>query len=261
MADVCHYKESLRRCHQEFSRPVRLCNPESSQRLSVKITLTARREIFIVHAMKKPRDANEINHIRERILAAALDIIVQEGYPALTMRRIASRIGMTAPNIYNYYQNKDEIYISLVIRGFEILQREMTSAYNAHKDPLERGAALARAYINFGLKHSSYYDIMFTYPTPKYNDYVGTPLEKLSEVEYKISMNIVKLVFDAVQSLIGEATPPNEQTVQVRFIAAWSMLHGMVSLYNSKVVRYTVEDTEAIYEKTIAEFLNLLLHR
>jgi len=211
--------------------------------------------------MKKPRHINEIKNIQNRILEAALDIIVQEGFPALTMRRIASRIGMTAPNIYNYYKSKDEIYISLVIQGFEILQRELTSVYNEHQDPIERGKALARAYINFGLMHSSYYDIMFTYPTPKYNDYLGTPLEKLSEVEYRISMDIVTLAFNAVKELITGKLAEDEQALQMYFIAAWSMLHGMISLYNSKVVRYTVQDTEAIYEKMIPELLNILLRR
>ena len=227
----------------------------------MKIALTCRCEIFIVHAMKKPRDVNEIKNIQSRILEAALDIIVQEGYPALTMRRIASRIGMTAPNIYNYYKSKDELYISLVIQGFEILQRELISVYDAHEKPIERGAALARAYISFGLKHSSYYDIMFTYPTPKYDDYVGTPLEKLSEVEYKISMDIVTLAIDAVKALMDEQLACDDQFVQMRFIAAWSMLHGMISLYNSKIVQYTVQDAEAMYEKMITEFLQLLLRR
>jgi len=211
--------------------------------------------------MKKPRDVSAIKNIQNRILDAALDIIIQEGFPALTMRRIASKIGMTAPNIYNYYKSKDELYISLVIQGFEILQRELTSVYEAHQDPVERGAALARAYINFGLKHSSYYDIMFTYPTPKYNDYVGTPLEKLSEVEYKISMDIVALALDVVKSLMSEELAGDEEKVQMYFIASWSMLHGMISLYNSKVVRYTIQDTEAIYEKMIPEFLKLILRR
>jgi len=211
--------------------------------------------------MKKPRDISAIKNIQNRILEAALDIIVQEGFPALTMRRIASKIGMTAPNIYNYYKSKDELYISLVIQGFEILQRELTSVYEAHQDPVERGAALARAYINFGLQHSSYYDIMFTYPTPKYNDYLGTPLETLSEVEYKISMNIVALALDVVKSLMSEELAGDEEKVQMYFIASWSMLHGMISLYNSKVVRYTIQDTEAIYEKMIPEFLKLILRR
>lgn len=211
--------------------------------------------------MKKPRDINTIKNIQERILDAALDIIIQEGFPALTMRRIASRIGMTAPNIYNYYTNKDELYISLVIKGFEMLHRELVSVYDAHENPVERGEALARAYIDFGMKHCSYYDIMFTYPTPKYDDYVGTPLEKLSEIEYRISMDIVTLAFNAVKSLLDEEFAGDEQKVQMYFIAAWSMLHGMISLYNSKVVRYTMQDTDAMYEKLITEFLQLFLRR
>lgn len=211
--------------------------------------------------MKKPRDIITIKNIQERILKAALDIIIQEGFPALTMRRIASRIGMTAPNIYNYYTSKDELYISLVIKGFEMLHRELVSVYDAHENPVERGEALARAYIDFGMKHSSYYDIMFTYPTPKYDDYVGTPLEKLSEVEYRISMDIVTLALNAVKSLMGEELAGDEQKVQMYFIAAWSMLHGMISLYNSKVVRYTMQDTDAMYEKLITEFLQLFLRR
>lgn len=211
--------------------------------------------------MKKSRDENEIKNVQERILEAALDTIVQEGYPALTMRRIASKIGMTAPNIYNYYKGKDEIYISLVIQGFAILQRELMSVYDAYEKPIERAAALARAYINFGLRHSSYYDIMFTYSTPKYNDYVGTPLEKLSEIEYRISMDIVTLALNAVKALMGDEQAGDDQAVQMRFIAAWSMLHGMISLYNSKIVQYTIKDTEAMYEKMIAEFLQLLLRR
>jgi hypothetical protein len=37
------------------------------------------------------------------------------------------------------------------------------------------------------------------------------------------------------------------------------MLHGMISIYNSKIVSYTTQDQEAMYEKLIAEFLQLLL--
>jgi AcrR family transcriptional regulator len=208
--------------------------------------------------MKKPRDIKEVEGIQGRILGAALGIIVQEGFPALTMRRLASRIGMTAPNIYNYYKSKDELYITLVIQGFEMLQRELTSVYDAHDEPLERAAALARAYIAFGLQHSSYYDIMFTYPTPKYHDYVGTPLEKLSEIEYRVSMDIVMLALKAVKAFMGEAQAVDDQEIQRRFIAVWSMLHGMISLYNSKIIGYTTQDPETMYEQLIAEFLQLL---
>lgn len=206
--------------------------------------------------MKRPRNSQEIEDIRERILAAALDIIVQEGFPAFTMRRLAAKIGMTAPNIYNYYQNKDELYITLVIRGFEMLHHDLIDVCSHTQNPVERGIGLARTYLAFGLKHSSYYDIMFTFPTPKYNDYVGTPLEQLSAIEYRISMDIVMLALTAVAEFMGK--PSADEIVQMRFIAVWSILHGMISLYNSKIVSYTITDPEAMYDKLITDFLQLL---
>jgi len=63
----------------------------------------------------------------------------------------------------------------------------------------------------------------------------------------------------AVTAFMDEAHAIDDQEVQMRFIAAWSMLHGMISLYNSKIVSYTTQDPEAMYEKLIAEFLQLLL--
>lgn len=208
--------------------------------------------------MKKARDSKVVEEVRERILEAALGVIVQEGFPALTMRRLASRIGMTAPNIYNYYQNKDELYITLVIRGFEMLHAALKAVCDRTADPRQCAADLARTYLAFGLQHSRYYDIMFTYPTPKYHDYVGTPLEKLSETEYHISMDIVQLALKATAAFVGPPADPADETVRMRFIAAWGMLHGMISLYNSKIVSYTTSDPNAMYEQLITEFLRLL---
>ena len=208
--------------------------------------------------MKKARDVKEVEGIRERILEGALSIIVHEGFAALTMRSLASRIGMTAPNIYNYFKNKDEIYITLEIRGFDTLHKELMTAAARQSDPYERGIALARAYLAFGLEHSSYYDIMFTFPTPKHNDYVGTPLEKLSEIEYRISMEIVGLALEAVAAFMDRPADPADEALQRRFIAVWSLLHGMISLYNSRIMNYTTADPKAQYEELIREFVQFL---
>lgn len=208
--------------------------------------------------MKRKRDIREVEGIRERILESALSIIVQEGFAALTMRSLATKIGMTAPNIYNYFKNKDELYITLEIRGFAMLHKQLLKAYKHQNDPYQRGIALARAYLDFGMTHSSYYDIMFTFPTPKHNDYVGTPLEKLSEIEYHTSMEIVVLALKAVAAFMGKDTDPSDDDVQRRFIAVWSLLHGMISLYNSRIVNYTSLDPKAQYEELIIEFAQLL---
>ncbi|MEZ4549411.1 MAG: TetR family transcriptional regulator [Desulfobacterales bacterium] len=36
----------------------------------------------------------------------------------MSMRKLAGRLKMTAANIYNYYQNKDDLYLAIQTRGF-----------------------------------------------------------------------------------------------------------------------------------------------
>jgi len=203
--------------------------------------------------MKKPRNLKEIEKIKEHILDTALDVIVKEGYASLTMRRLGARLNMTAPNIYNYYKSKDEIYLNLVIRGFNMLNTMLKVIIDESTEPIERAKRLARAYIAFGLNNSSYYNIMFTYPTPKYNDFVGTALEKLSEVEYKISMGIVDFIVKEVAIFTGRNI--EDSSVLLDVVGIWSMLHGMVSLYNSHIIIYTTGNPEEMYNSLIDSFL------
>jgi len=205
--------------------------------------------------MKTARKETEIEQVRQRILEGALDIIVKEGFDSLTMRTLASRIGMTAPNIYNYYSGKDALYISIVIRGFEMLYRDMMKAFHGIDDKIERAKAMIKAYVEFGMSKPRYYDIMFTRPTPKYNDYVGTPHEALSAVEYKISMSIADLALQATEAILGKAR--DAELGQMRVIQIWSLLHGMVTLHNSHVVSYVADNPKQVYEKIVNELVSL----
>lgn len=205
--------------------------------------------------MKTARNEKEIEEVRQKILEGALEIIVKEGFDSLTMRKLANRTGMTAPNIYNYYSGKDALYISIVIAGFEMLHHDLSKAYRSSGDAIERARAMIKAYINFGMEKPSYYDIMFTRPTPKYNDYLGTPHEALSEVEYRISMEIVDLALKATRAIIGK--DHDAEQVRMRVIQIWSLLHGMVTLHNSQVVSYVADNTEAVYDKIVAEIVGL----
>lgn len=205
--------------------------------------------------MKTARKEKEVEQIRQKILEEALDIIVKEGFDALTMRKLGSRIGMTAPNIYNYYPGKDALYISIVITGFEMLYKALSEAFYSSEDINERARAMIKAYIEFGMSKPRYYDIMFTRPTPKHNDYIGTPHEKLSEIEYRISMEIADLALKATEAVVGKTD--DAELGQMRVIQIWSLLHGMVSLHNSQVVSYVAGNTEKIYDKIVTELVGL----
>jgi AcrR family transcriptional regulator len=209
--------------------------------------------------MKVARSAKELDQVRKKILNEALSIITSQGFDALTVRRLADRSGMTAPNLYNYFSNKDEIYLTLVITGFEKLHESLKSAYASSEDPVKRAHALMDAYVSFGIENSAYYDIMFTRATPKYNDYVGTPHEKLSRIEYTISMEIAALAEKAVAEVNGGEGRKGREGHTKDVVKVWCTLHGMVSLCNSQIVGYVAGDTQAVYHTILEELIQSVL--
>jgi len=115
---------------------------------------------------KAPRTKIEVDSIKEKILDEALQLIIEEGFNKLSMRKIASRLGITAANIYNYYTSKDEINLMIRVRGFETLYSMLTKEYQANLTLDDRINAMVRAYVKFGISYPGYYDIMFNLHTP-----------------------------------------------------------------------------------------------
>lgn len=75
------------------------------------------------------------------ILNAARDVLVEEGYPRLTMRNIAKRVGITVGNLSYYYANKRDLLHDLleaVIQGYvEDFERIIKDPKNSPAERLE----------------------------------------------------------------------------------------------------------------------------
>jgi AcrR family transcriptional regulator len=209
--------------------------------------------------MTKPaRPKKEIDSIKETILASALAILSEEGYGALTMRKIAAKTGMTAANIYNYFHGKDDIYLELVIQGFGILHGSLKAAVETPGAPPDRVRAIMDAYYGFSKEFGQHYDIMFTLPTPKFNDFLGTDLEEKARVEMDLSDKIVAMLTDAVADIFGGTKGFSRDEAALRMIEAWTLIHGLVSLGKSRVLQYVASDADAMYARMRDEMLALL---
>jgi AcrR family transcriptional regulator len=199
---------------------------------------------------KTARNAQEITGIRKRILTAALDIIVSEGFINLSMRNLASRLGMTAANIYNYFNNKDEIYILVRAQGFEMLLDLLSRLCIKEKDPVARIECFIRAYIDFGIRNPDYYGIMFNSNTPKDLDYAGSPIEEIAAEERRISSRVVEIAMAAVK----DAVPCYQESEQMHHvIKLWMIMNGIVNLYNSNRLRDVNHQVENIIQRIIDE--------
>jgi AcrR family transcriptional regulator len=73
-----------------------------------------------------PRSRNQqtapasTDDVRERILAAAERCIDRHGIRKTTMDDIASELGLSRPNVYRYFADRDDLFIELITRHVRV---------------------------------------------------------------------------------------------------------------------------------------------
>ena len=198
---------------------------------------------------KNPRSESDINAVKEIIRDAALEIILKDGFNALSMRKIGIRTSMTAANIYNYFSNKDEIYLSIQQKGFEILYSRFAEININNDDPMTKLQKMIRTYIDFGINNPDIYEVMFTRNTPKYADYIGTKTETAAKQEKETALLLIEEATKLIETFISKNPEVSVPDIRYRVIQVWTALHGVVSLFNSRVLQEVEPDTDQIFKK------------
>ncbi len=102
---------------------------------------------------RKERDKNRI---REDIVGAALGILTTEGYAALSVRKIASRIEYSTGVIYHYFSDKEDIIRAVAEDGFmRILARMQDTPFDPEK-PIEGFKKFYLRYFDLMLENPSW---------------------------------------------------------------------------------------------------------
>lgn len=204
---------------------------------------------------KAPMSAEEVAMMRGRILDTALDIIIDQGFENLSVRKIASRIGVTATTIYNYYKNKDELNLMIRLRGFSALHDLLLRRAKPFDKPEDRMVAMIKGYAEFGIDNSSYYEIMFNLNTPKYLDYRGTPIEELATREKQVALACMALFTETISEHVSDLKDDRAKYIWDQVVMFWSDLHGMVTLRNSRLFHEVIDDVDAFVERRINDVI------
>jgi AcrR family transcriptional regulator len=156
---------------------------------------------------------------RINILDASLEIVKEEGWNALSMRKIADKIEYTAPIIYEYFSNKEAILLELTRKGYLLLSKQMQDAKGKHRLPAKQLEAMWLAYWNFAFAEKELYRVMFG---------VGANCcdmsRNLPEADEPYDM-----VAEVIEQLMSPHTP-TEDEVCIKYYTFWSVIHGLVSI-------------------------------
>src|SRR3954447_25139358 len=166
---------------------------------------------------------------RERlILATARELAEQQGWDAVTTRRLAERIEYSQPVLYSHFRGKREIIGAVALEGAAEMAAALRPAASAADGPRARVTALARAYLDFAARNPAVYDAMLQLDGGLAFARADTP-EPLKDA------------FAALLESLGEVAGDGVHPALFTEVF-WAALHGLATL--TRAGRLPPEDTE-----------------
>jgi len=176
----------------------------------------------------KERREREREETRGRILDAARELFISEGYDSVTMRRIADRIEYSPTAIYFHFRDKETLLVELCAADFRVLAQQFVKIARI-PDPIERLRRAGHAYVQFGLEHPNHYRLMFMTPRPPIDKaLVGIDRDNPEEDAYAFLKAVVR---EAIES---DLLRPELKDVELVSQTIWAGVHGVVSLHIAK---------------------------
>ena len=156
---------------------------------------------------------------RANILEAALQIVKEEGWQALSMRKIADIIEYTAPMIYEYFENKDAILNELAKQGHLLLAKRVQLAKEKNQEHSKQLQAMWLAYWDFSFEERELYQLMFG---------IGTACCEGNKLE-KIRPSFADIISEVIREVMAPQNP-SQETICQKYFTYWAVIHGLISI-------------------------------
>jgi AcrR family transcriptional regulator len=165
------------------------------------------------------RKLRQKEEVRTSILDAAWKIVAEDGWQALSIRKIAEAIEYSVPVIYDHFANKEAILLEFTKQGFRMLNDEMSKAKKRSTDPEKQIEAMAYSYWEFAFEQKALYQVMYGLGMP-----TCETVSQISELGTFTSL-ILQPIKDIIAQSANKDTDP-----MLKLHTFWSLLHGLISI-------------------------------
>jgi AcrR family transcriptional regulator len=175
------------------------------------------------------RRERERQELRTRILDAARELFAEQGYEAVTMRKIAERIEYSPTAIYFHFKDKEALLRELCDTDFGALAQEFRKIARI-ADPVDRLRHIGRAYVGFALEFPNHYRIMFMTPRPPCIRAEDSAIVRGNPEEDAYAF----LRATTAEAIAAGRLRPEFKDADLVSQMVWAGTHGVVSLHIAK---------------------------
>ena len=175
---------------------------------------------------------NSVNHkyhhgnLRDEILRAAYNFVLENGYSAMSLRGIAEQCNVSATAIYRHYETKEHLLADVVVKGFVVFN--MSVKGKEEDDIFQR----CENYLAFAFDNYNIYDLLFSQSVVEFLKF-----PQILEVADRAFESLLESVKEHDKSL-------NDLSASNKAIHIWSFLHGMSSISKKMDVAFNLPESE-----------------
>jgi AcrR family transcriptional regulator len=160
--------------------------------------------------------------LRRALLQGAIELLAEGGPSNLTMRGAAQRAGVSPAAPYRHFTDKRAMLAAVAEEGFLSLERACVAAVSGHDtDAVEAFWRRGVAYVTFAVENPAHYRVMFGPEIPDKRAYEGLLVAAMA-------------AFEALRNSLRACVSAGyfaEDQIELRAMRAWSLVHGLASLF------------------------------
>ncbi len=232
----------------------------------------------------------------EEITATARRLLVEQGPDAMSLRAIAREMGMTAPGLYRYYGNREELFRHVIAMIFRELSGDLHRAIDkvalsGEGAAVARGAAspqrtrrhltlkmvaACREFRRWGMSHKDEFTLLFGVPLPGLDD---GRLDIAEQCALEFAGTFYSLFTELWKAAPFPVPGPDEIDAGMRaqldrfgalmrteapagallvFLRCWVLLYGAVSMEVFGHLGFALDDPAPMFEFTLADLARLV---
>ncbi len=187
-----------------------------------------------------------MSYQQEKILAAAVELYLQDGLDGFSMRKLAKQVGVTAPALYRHYDGKEHVLADVMREAHRAFISYVSRAMEA-PTPLERFIGVGEGFLDFALEHPRWHTILSFGPEHLGMVELPADIEAMSSARRQFWIDRVRECMDA--GILKEGDPT--QTALTMSAHA----HGLLQLYREGNLQIDEVSFRALWEESGARLM------
>lgn len=168
--------------------------------------------------MTEKRQSYHHGGLRQALVDGAIELIETQGLEQLSLRRVATRLGVSQSALYSHFRDKRELLDAVAAVGFECLRAQLYAALRGGDDATARSAAVAHAYLMFALARRDLFRLMFR---PRHvNGVQDAALDRAAT-------DCILLIEDSLREVPQTAS---SSAPRLQSTLSWALIHGLAEL-------------------------------